>query len=183
MQVASATNGWINTIDSEKPEIITKAQNLLINNIYCTLSTCSPAGEPWASPVFFAYDEHWYIYWISAIVSQHSQNIYHNSGRVAIALFNSSVAQGSAEGVYLSGAAAEINADDIQKTMKLLEKRANKQLNRTVADYLHDSPRRIYQFQPQQVWLTGNRLAVGNQLVDTKIEISLSSFLNSKPHL
>ncbi|WP_339377796.1 hypothetical protein [Calothrix sp. NIES-2100] len=62
--------------------------------------------------------------------------------------------------------------------MKLWKKRANKQLNRTVEDYLNDSQRRIYQFQPQQIWLTGNRLAVGNQLVDTKIQISLSSFLN-----
>ncbi|MBD2353585.1 pyridoxamine 5'-phosphate oxidase family protein [Tolypothrix sp. FACHB-123] len=183
MEVATATNRWIDTIDSEKPEIIQKAQNLIINNIYCTLSTCSPEGEPWVSPVFFAYDEQWHIYWSSAIVSQHSQNIYHNSGRVAIAIFNSSVAQGSAAGVYLSGSAAELDVENIEKTMKLLEKRANKQLNRTVADYLDDSPRRIYKFQPQQVWLTGNRLAVGNQLVDTKIQINLASFLNLKPHI
>jgi hypothetical protein len=82
----------------------------------------------------------------------------------------------------LAGSAAELNADDIHKTMKLLEKRANKPLNRTVEDYLHDSPRRIYQFEPQQIWFTGNRVAVGNSLVDTKIQISLSSFLNSQPY-
>ena len=67
--------------------------------------------------------------------------------------------------------------------MKLLEHRANKQLNRTVEDYLDDSPHRIYQFQPQQIWLTGNRLALGNQLVDTKIQISLSSFLSRTPRI
>ncbi|BAY22558.1 hypothetical protein NIES2100_23210 [Calothrix sp. NIES-2100] len=80
--------------------------------------------------------------------------------------------------MYLAGYAAQLNSDYIEKIMKLWKKRANKQLNRTVEDYLNDSQRRIYQFQPQQIWLTGNRLAVGNQLVDTKIQISLSSFLN-----
>lgn len=49
--------------------------------------------------------------------------------------------------------------------------------NRTAADYLGDSPRRCYQFQPAQVWINGTPEPIGNQLVDTKIQLDLASLL------
>ena len=58
--------------------------------------------------MFFAYDEGWNIYWCSAVASRHSQNIYNNNGRVAIAVFDLSVAAGTGKGVYFSGTASEI---------------------------------------------------------------------------
>ena len=177
MEYATAANGWVNTIDSQNPFVIEKARRIIADNIYCTLSTCSSDGYPWVSPVFFAYDEHFSIYWASAVASKHSQNIYHNNGRVAIAIFNSNVLEGTGEGLYFYGTASELNHNHTEKAMKRLISRADKQLNRTPTDYLDDSPRRIYQFQPQQAWVTGSRLAFGNQLVDTTIQISLSDLL------
>jgi len=170
---ASVANGWVNTIDSNKPEIIANAQRIIANNLYCNLSTCSVEGFPWASPVFFAYDHSLNIYWSSAIAAKHSQNIYYNHGRVAIAIFDSSLNQDAVEGVYFDGSASEVNQNNAETAFNLLRSRAKKPIPRTVADYLGDSPRRIYQFQPQQAWITGSRLPVGNQLVDTKIHIHL----------
>ncbi|QFS49672.1 pyridoxamine 5'-phosphate oxidase family protein [Nostoc sphaeroides] len=170
---ASAANGWVNTIDSNSPEVIANARDIIANNLYCTLSTCSVDGFPWASPVFFAYDDSFNIYWSSAIAAQHSQNIYSNHGRVTIAIFYSKLTEGSSEGLYFKGFAFELSQDHVEKAFNLLSLRAKKPIPRTAADYLDNSPRRIYQFQPQQVWITGSRLPVGNQLVDTKIQINL----------
>ncbi|RUR73921.1 hypothetical protein PCC6912_54620 [Chlorogloeopsis fritschii PCC 6912] len=181
MEPASATNGWVNTIDSKNPEVIAKASRIIANNIYCTLSTCCADGSPWVSPLFFAYDDNLNIYWSSAIVSKHSQNIY-NNGRVAIAIFNSSVSEGTPEGLYLYGTASELKREETEKVMKLLVNRARRQVNRTIADYLDDSPRRIYQFQPQEVWVSGDRLPIDNSnvLVDTKTQVNLLELRNSK---
>ena len=124
--------------------------------------------------MFFAYDEGWNIYWCSAVVSRHSQNIYNNNGRVAIAVFDSSVAAGTGKGVYFQGSASEIGADLAEKVFSLLATRSGKQPQTTAEDYLNNSPRRIYRFQSQEAWVSGERLAVGNnQLVDIKIQIDL----------
>ncbi|MDZ7963267.1 MAG: pyridoxamine 5'-phosphate oxidase family protein [Aulosira sp. DedQUE10] len=180
LEPANSTNRWVNTIDSQNPEVIAQASGIIANNLYCTLSTCSADGYPWVSPLFFAYDDHWNIYWSSAIISQHSQNIYNNHGRVAIAIFDSSISEGTAEGVYITGTASELNPDAAEKVLQLLLQRATKKYNRTALDYLNDSPRRFYQCQPQEVWITGKRVAIGNQLVDTKIQLSLLSLINAK---
>jgi uncharacterized protein YhbP (UPF0306 family) len=176
MESAAESNKWVNTIDSKSPEVIAKAHRIIASNIYCTLSTCSVDGIPWASPVFFAYDDNLNIYWSSAIASNHSQNIYHNNGRLAVAIFNSSVLEGTGEGLYFYGTASELGAERTPEVMQLLLHRTGKQLIRTPEDYLNESPRRIYQFQPQSAWVTGDRLPVGNpnRLVDTKIQINVA---------
>jgi hypothetical protein len=107
--------------------------------------------------------------------------LYDNNGRVAIAIFNSDVPEGTAKGLYFYGVASELNSNCLEKVLKLFQIRAKKQFNRTVEDYQNNSPRRIYQFQPQQVWITGERLAVDNQLVDTKIQLNLLDLLSSFP--
>jgi uncharacterized protein YhbP (UPF0306 family) len=173
MEPATAENGWIDTIHSKNPEILARARGIVENSLYCVLSTCSPDGYPWVSPVFFACDEGWNIYWASAVASRHSQNLYSNNGRAAIAIFDSSVPAGTGKGVYFSGTALEINSEQAGKAFKLLTARTGKQPQTTAEDYLDSSPRRIYQFQPRQAWVSGERLAVGNQLLDTKIQINL----------
>ena len=52
-------------------------------------------------------------------------------------------------------------------------------MDRTASDYVRESPRRIYQFKSEQCWTTGERLAVGNQLVDTKVEVSVNSLIDA----
>jgi hypothetical protein len=182
MEPANPANGWVNTVDAKNPEVIAKASRIIADNIYCTLSTCSPDGIPWVSPLFFAYDRHCNIYWSSAILSKHSQNIYNNHGRVAIAIFASNVSEGTPEGLYFYGIASEVKPEETEKVMQLLMNRTRIKVHRTPADYLDDSPRRIYQCQPQQAWVTGQRVSLGcgNVLVDTKIQISLSELRNSK---
>ena len=139
MEPATAENVWVNTIDSKNLEILTRTRGIIENNLYCVLSTCSPEGYPWVSPVFFAYDEGWNIYWCSALASRHSQNIHNNNGRVAITVFDSSVAAGTGKGVYFSGTASEIGALQAEKAFRLLAARSGKQPQTTAIDYLNSS--------------------------------------------
>jgi uncharacterized protein YhbP (UPF0306 family) len=176
MEVATAENGWVNTIASSHPEAIAKARHILQRIHYCSLSTCSPDGFPWVSPVFFTYDQQLNFYWSSAIASRHSQNLYTNGGRVAIAVYNSDVEEGKGQGIYFYGTAAELEPTRVEAVMQLLFKRSGRVLPRTAEDYLNDSPRRIYHFQPTEAWVTGDRIPIGNQLVDTKIQLDLATF-------
>lgn len=178
MELANPANKWVNSRDSKNPEILAEARNIIANNIYCSLSTCSRDNYPWVSPIFFAYDEKLSIYWSSAVVSRHSENLSDNNGRAAIAIFNSSISEGKAKGVYFEGVAYELNQDCLETVIKLLQHRgnkylSNKQLKRKVEQYQNNSPRRVYQFEPQKAWVSGNGVAVANQLVDTKIELNL----------
>ena len=157
------------------------AWQILETTRYCTLSTCSLDGVPWVSPVFFCH-QGLTLYWSSAIASRHSQNLYQNEGRVAIALFNSQVQEGTAKGLYFAGTAAEVPPEQVRARMLLLfQKAGGTPPNRTEADYLGASPRRMYGFQPTEAWVTGERLPVGRQLVDTKIQLNLGELL-AFPH-
>ena len=175
MEEATAINAWVNSKDSSNPEVLEKVHRLIKNNLYCVLSTCSREGFPWGSPVFFGYDyeEGYHIYWCSAKQAKHSENLSQNLGRVAIVIFDSSLAEGTAEGLYFSGTASLLAANQIERVLTLMANRAGKPNKRTVQDYLGNSPRQLYHFRPEQAWITGERLLVGNQLVDTKIKVNL----------
>ena len=41
LETASAENGWINTVDADKPEVLERAYQIIKSNIYCSISTCS----------------------------------------------------------------------------------------------------------------------------------------------
>lgn len=176
MSIATDENGWINTADGQAPEVITKARQILEGTIYASLSTSSPDGQPWASPFFYTYDSAWNLYWSSAMVAQHSQNLYANQGRAAIAIYSTDREEGKGQGLYLSGTAAEVEPEGVERVIPLLLKRAAKGQQRSPADYLAPSPRRLYRFQPQAIWITGERIALSKTvLVDTKIKLDLAS--------
>lgn len=177
MQPATADNGWVSTLESDKLATIALAHALIASIPYGTLSTCSPEGWPWVSPIFFAYDAAWRIYWSSAIVARHSQNLYHNQGRAAIAIYDTHRSAEGPKGLYLQGHAAEVDSTQVALAMHRLYERAGHAPDRTPEDYLGDSPRRIYCFEPEAAWITGERLTVGRQQVDTKIQLNLKTLL------
>lgn len=174
MAIASSDNQWVTTPDGPQPQLQAKAEAILQSTLYCTLATCSTDGLPWASPVFFTYDPDWTLYWSSAIAAVHSQNIEHNQGRMAVAVYSTHRPEGKGQGLYLRGTATVLPSEQVATVMQRLFARAGGEPpQRTAADYLSDSPRRIYRFQPQGAWLTGERLPVGNQLVDTRVQVPL----------
>jgi len=72
---------------------------------YLVLATADASGRPWSSPVYFAHVGFAEFYWVSSPEATHSVNIAVRP-EVGIAIFDSQVAIGAGQGVYMSGAAA-----------------------------------------------------------------------------
>ncbi|MEV0643919.1 pyridoxamine 5'-phosphate oxidase family protein [Phytomonospora sp. NPDC050363] len=83
------------------------ARELIAQNTYMALGTADAAGEPWVSPVFYTPDGHHDFYWVSSPETLHSRNIAVRP-RVAITIFDSRCAIGTAEAVYMSAEAAPV---------------------------------------------------------------------------
>jgi Pyridoxamine 5'-phosphate oxidase len=182
MILATDENGWVGQDASAQHKLSTQAVQILENTLYCTLATCSPAGMPWATPLFFIWDSQWHLYWSSAIASQHSQNLLANAGKASIAIYSTQAAQSGVQGLFLAGVAQAISGDlSDQPLCDRIERIINQMFDRargprpqrTAADYLGESSRRIYHFTPEQAWITGERIQVDNQLVDTKLQLDL----------
>lgn len=170
-EIASSKNAWVNTIDGQQMEAIALFENIIAEQIYCTLSTCSLEGMPWGSPLLFVYDAAFNIYWSSAIAAQHSQNIYQNAGKSALTIYDAA----KIKGIYLSGITTELTEQiPLETVLKLFDHRAKRSTPRKAIDYLEPSPRRMYKFSIKSAWITGDRLLFQEQLIDTKTAISLN---------
>ena len=74
---------------------------------YCSLAT-SESSAAWVSPVAFAYDSDFNLYFVSSMASRHMRNIMRNP-RVAVAIYTTAQkVSGSKVGVQLEGRAEAV---------------------------------------------------------------------------
>jgi nitroimidazol reductase NimA-like FMN-containing flavoprotein (pyridoxamine 5'-phosphate oxidase superfamily) len=173
MSQASVHNGWVNSADRVDAKHLAQAHKILRAERFCTLATVDRSGFPWASPLLYGYDPGLTLYWSSAIASRHSVNLQETQGRCAVTIFDSHASPGKIAGLFLTGIGELVAENQVAQAMEHLFDRMDQRPNRTATDYLGDSPRRFYQFQPSEIWITGDRIPVGNQLVDTKVWLDL----------
>ena len=83
------------------------AREILRASSYVVLATADADGVPWASPVWFAMADDPELYWVSYSGARHSQNIAVRP-QIAMVVFDSTVAPGSGQGVYLTATAAQL---------------------------------------------------------------------------
>jgi Pyridoxamine 5'-phosphate oxidase len=65
-----------------------------------TLATADGEGHPWASPVWYAHEDYREFLWVSRPDARHSRNLSARP-QVGIVIFDSTVAVGDAEAVYV----------------------------------------------------------------------------------
>ena len=87
------------------------ARGVIDANSYLTLATADGDGRPWATPVWFAERDGREFVWVSRPGTQHSRNIA-DRPEVALVVFDSTVAVGSATAVYIEAVAAEVAETD-----------------------------------------------------------------------
>jgi nitroimidazol reductase NimA-like FMN-containing flavoprotein (pyridoxamine 5'-phosphate oxidase superfamily) len=134
-------------------QLIEKTKNEINNQLYLTLATTDEFQQPWAAPVYFAYDEQYNCYWVSEAISQHSLNIKLNN-KVMATIFNSMVPHGQGFGIYLQGSAIELNqSDEITHAIELLSGRIQSSNKPPVDKFLTPFPRRIYKLSPLKFWI------------------------------
>jgi nitroimidazol reductase NimA-like FMN-containing flavoprotein (pyridoxamine 5'-phosphate oxidase superfamily) len=151
-----------------------KAWKIIEKILYITIATVSKDGRPWNSPVYSAFDEKYNFYWASWKENQHSKNIRDNN-QVFIVIYDSTVSEGTGEGVYIQAKAYELGDEkEIKHALIYLDGRVNKKKDpkTRIAQFQGDKPRRIYKAIPEKVWVNdvGD---VNGSYVDTRVEVDL----------
>ncbi len=157
---------------------IEKAKQIIANDIYMTVATASLDGKPWISPVFFAYDKHYNLFWVSSKNSLHSILISNNP-QVAIVIFDSTAPEGEGDGVYFEAEACELKGtDEIESAIETLADRVSKDdfRVRKIDEVTDKSAWRIYRAIPKMISKLTAGEYVDGHYVDKRIEMDLRSF-------
>jgi hypothetical protein len=89
------------------PDLDALARRVIDSNVYMTLGTLDPTGGPRLSPVFYTPARYTDFYWLSSPEAHHSRNLA-ASPAVQIVIFDSTVAVGEGEAVYVTGTAGAV---------------------------------------------------------------------------
>jgi Pyridoxamine 5'-phosphate oxidase len=124
---------------------LASAGRAIIDRIaYMTLATVDAEGRPWASPVFFATADYRVYYWMSAPGAAHSRNITERPA-VGIVVFDSTVAPGTGQAVYLTATAEQVPGTEIDRALAIYPgARDGGSEPLTRADAQAPSPYRLY---------------------------------------
>jgi hypothetical protein len=82
--------------------------------MYMTLATADDDGRPWASPVWYAPATYSELLWVSKPDARHSRNLAVRP-EVGIVFFDSTVAIGRAEAVYMEALAEELAGPELER--------------------------------------------------------------------
>lgn len=152
-----------------------KAIEIIRGNIYMTIASASKNGKPWISPVFFAYDQHYNLYWVSNKNSRHSDLIRENP-QVAVVIFDSRAPEGEGDGVYFEAKVEELSKkSEIKHAMEVLNKRVTKNEFgvKKFNEVTNENVWRIYKAIPIKVSKLTEGEFVNGQYVDKRIEVSI----------
>ena len=103
-------------------ERATQARAIIDRTLYMVLGTADADGRPWASPVYFATDDHGVFYWVSSHEARHSANIAVRP-EIGIVIFDSSVPIGTGQGVYVEARAEQLIGPDVDRGLDVFSKR------------------------------------------------------------
>jgi uncharacterized protein YhbP (UPF0306 family) len=106
------------------------ARTIIDSNSYMTLGTADESGQPWVSPVWYAPEGYREFFWVSSREARHSRNLAVRP-QLSIVIFNSQVAIGTGQGVYMSALAEELSGDDLARGIGIFTRRSETQGGRT----------------------------------------------------
>jgi nitroimidazol reductase NimA-like FMN-containing flavoprotein (pyridoxamine 5'-phosphate oxidase superfamily) len=131
------------------------ARAIIESNRYMVLGTADEAGVPWVTPVWYAQSDHREFLWVSSPDRRHSRNVVARP-EVSIAIFDSTVAVGSARAVYMSARAEQVSGADLERDITRFATAGQAQgLTRrwTAQDVLAPAPYRLYRATVSQHWV------------------------------
>jgi nitroimidazol reductase NimA-like FMN-containing flavoprotein (pyridoxamine 5'-phosphate oxidase superfamily) len=131
------------------------ARRIIESNRYMVLGTADEAGVPWVTPVWYAQSDYRRFIWVSSPDRRHSRNVRAHR-EVSIVIFDSQVAEGSAEAVYMSARAEELSGADLERDVAFFDAASQAQgLTRRWAleDMLSPAPYRLYRATVSQHWV------------------------------
>lgn len=152
------------------------AKKIITKNQYVSIASADSQGRPWVSPVVYAYDEDWNLYFVSMPSSRHCQNIKTNKN-IALAIFDSHQKWGQGVGLQIEGQARVLNLKDSLLASRIYAKRiypygglnTKAALNFIKSMVLKGKKYRIYKIKPNQVYMNDP-----NSRLDIRVKIDLS---------
>lgn len=155
-----------------------RAAEIINQILYITIATVSEDEQPWNSPVYSGFDKDLNFYWSSDRDGQHSKNIRAN-GKAFLVIYDSTVAEGQGEGVYLLCDAVELGEhDEIMAARRVTQSRKG-QLDEMTSDepakFTGDKIRRVYKATPKHIWMNDVELDEnGKYIRDIRIEVPIN---------
>jgi len=131
------------------------ARDIIESNRYMVLGTADEAGVPWVTPVWFAQSDYRRFIWVSSPDRRHSRNVKARP-EVSIAIFNSQVAVGSGQAVYMSARAEELSGTELERDVAVFDAAGQAQgLARRWAleDMVAPAPYRLYRATVSEHWV------------------------------
>ena len=107
---------------TDPDELAACARSIVDDNAYMTLGTADANGVPWATPVWFAHDDYREFIWVSRPRSRHSENIAARA-EVGIVIFDSRVAPGAGQALYMSASASRVDDADRGRALEIFARR------------------------------------------------------------
>lgn len=98
------------------------AVEIIENNQYMSLATVDKNGNPWISPVAYAYDENWNFYFVTIPSSKHGINFKINN-HVVIAIFDSTQKLGQGVGLQIEGVVEDVGIQNIPAAFSIMYNR------------------------------------------------------------
>jgi nitroimidazol reductase NimA-like FMN-containing flavoprotein (pyridoxamine 5'-phosphate oxidase superfamily) len=126
-------------------ELADLARRVIDANSYMTLGTADETGRPWATPVWFASEDYRNFLWVSSPEARHSRNLASRPD-VAIAIYDSTAAQGTQEAVYMSARAKELTGGELERGVELFDRISQRDIDRAweLSDMQPPSVIRLY---------------------------------------
>ena len=150
-----------------------RARDLIEAAYHMTLATADATGKPWSSPVFFAYDEDFNLYWVSSADTIHSANIRIRP-QVAITILGQPPDYVN-NGVYFDAVAMELdNVADVIRAIQIRRKRPEEErfMIKSPSDVLGRAVWRMYKAVPVTIY-TDKEETVEGQCITTRVKVSL----------
>jgi nitroimidazol reductase NimA-like FMN-containing flavoprotein (pyridoxamine 5'-phosphate oxidase superfamily) len=99
------------------------ARQIIDASRYLTLATADSAGNPWASPVWYAHESYSSFFWVSRPQARHSLNLAARP-TAGIVIFDSTVPERLAQAVYLQTLAEELTGTERDHAITIFARRS-----------------------------------------------------------
>jgi pyridoxine/pyridoxamine 5'-phosphate oxidase len=105
------------------PDHASDLKRIVDANVYMTLATAGADGHPWASPVWFAHEDHARFVWVSKPDARHSRNLA-TRPQAALVIFDSTPRQGMPEAVYVEAGAEQLGEGEDERYIEVFSRRS-----------------------------------------------------------
>lgn len=155
------------------------AKQIIESNRYLTLATVLQNGNPWITPLFYAYNLDYTLYFTSPKDSQHIQAL-ENQPKTTAVIFDSRQPDGAYQAVYITGKTRQVPSKDLGTALEIIYKRKMKiglKVYETIKqsrDFRGESPMRLYAFEPDLMWVLTDPKEDSGHLVYKRVLVELA---------